>query len=200
MRFILLLTLFFFSSVARDNPFSDFVTQEAFPVSTNNPETLSDLKKEEIRLPNSARIVKRVIIEYQNLDGSIEQLTTELNKNVDWHMPIVVTHSKKPAKGSYFTTNLKLPFMTFLSKQKSLKLLTKDTLIRHFMIPNPHRIVLDMKGSSGVRSRRYTNFKPPFQEVRIGNHKEYYRVVIELDGQYEYSYKPRSDGMILRVK
>jgi hypothetical protein len=200
MKFIITLCLLTLSLFSRENPFSDVLAADAFPISTNVPTQLNDLQYETFRLPDSARVIKKVIIEYQNLDGSIKQLTTSLDKNVDWHMPIKLSHSKMPAKSSTFVRNVKLPFISFFTKKNQMKLSTDDKLIRHFMLSNPHRIVLDFKGSSRTLARKYNNFSSPFNQVRLGNHDGYYRVVVELDGQYEYQKKIDKHGLILSVK
>ena len=200
MKFIMTLSFLILSLIARENPFSDILTEESFPISTNVPIQLHDLQYESFKLPDSARIIKKVIIEYQNLDGSIKQLSTTLDKKIDWHMPIKLSHSKMPSKGSLFIRNVKLPFMSFFTKKNQMKLSTSDKLIRHFMLPSPHRIVLDFKGSSQTLARKYSNFSSPFNQVRLGNHKGYYRVVVELDGQYEYHKKINKHGLTLTVK
>ena len=131
MKFIFLLITLLFSLVARDNPFADVISNEAFPISTNIPKTLTDLRHESFRLPDSARILKRVIIEYQNLDGSVDTIATTLNKKIDWHMPLVLKHQKAPAVGSTYKVKINLPFIKFSTKSHKMKLKTKDKLIRH---------------------------------------------------------------------
>lgn len=200
MKLLFLSLALLLSLGARDNPFADVITKETFPVSTNIPKTLTDLKKESFRLPDSARVIKRVIIEYQNLDGSVDTLSTTLDKTIDWHMPLHLTHSKVPPRGSTYKDNVKLSFIKFSTKGNKMKVVTKDKLLRHFMLPKPHRIVLDFKGSSRVLSKKYTQFKKPFKKIRLGNHDGYYRVVIELDGQYEYKEKRDHSGITLSVR
>ena len=200
MKFIFLSLMLLLSLSARDNPFADVITKETFPISTNIPKTLTDLKKESFRLPDSARVIKRVIIEYQNLDGSVDTLATTIDKRVDWHMPLYLTHSKTPAKGSTYKDNVQLPFIKFSTKANNMKVITKDRLLRHFMLPKPHRIVLDFKGTSRFLAKKFTAFSKPFKKVRLGNHDGYYRVVIELDGQYEYQEKRDNSGITLTVR
>lgn len=200
MKFIFLLITLLFILDARDNPFTDVVSSESFPVSTNIPKKLNDLKQESFRLPNSARVVKRVIIEYQNLDGSIDRLATSLDKKVDWHMPLVLKHRKAPVQGSIYRDKIKLPFIKFSTKSNKMKLKTEDKLLRHFMLTRPHRIVLDFEGSIKILARSYKRFSKPFKKVRLGNHNGYYRVVVELDGQYEYQKQSYNSDIILTIR
>ncbi len=200
MKIFFILVTLMLSLIARDNPFSDVVTKESFPVSTNIPKQHQDLTLERFRLPNSARVVKKVIIEYQNLDGSIDKLSADIDKAVDWHMPLVLTHNKYIPESGRFVMAVKLPFIAFSTKAKSMKVETADQLLRHFMLPRPHRIVLDFKGSSKFLAKKYTKLTKPFSKIRLGNHSGYYRVVIELDGQYEYQEKRIKNGIILTVR
>ena len=94
MKYLLIFFLSYLSIFARENPFADVISKAAFPVSTNIPKVQTDLRRETFKLPNTARVVKRVTIEYQNLDGSVERLVKELDKKVDWHMPLKLSHAK----------------------------------------------------------------------------------------------------------
>ena len=195
----LMLTLLLFLD-ARDNPFTEVISKEVFPISTNIPKSLKDLKKESFNLPSSARVIKRVIIEYQNLDGSVDTLSSALDKKVDWHMPLILTHKKAPPVGSHYKDRVKLSFIKFSTKANKMRVKTKDKLLRHFMLPKPHRIVLDFKGSSQFLSKKFTQFAKPFKRIRLGNHKGYYRVVVELDGKYEYQKKSDPSGITLSIR
>lgn len=200
MKFFLLLVFFSVSLFARDNPFSDVVTTETFPVSTNIPKTLTRLKKEEFSLPDTARVLKKITIEYQNLDGSVHTLITGIDKTVDWHKPLILTHSHRSSSSKYFKERVKLPFIRFSTKGYKMKVSTKDKLIRHFMLPKPHRIVMDFKGTSHFLAKKFTQFSKPFKKIRLGNHNGFYRVVVELDGQYEYQEKSDNSGITLSVR
>ncbi len=200
MKYLMILFIFCLSLYARENPFADVISKAAFPVSTNMPKVKTDISRETYILPNTALVVKRVIIEYQNLDGSVQKLVKELDKKIDWHMPLNLSHTKAPDYTNRYKQKVKLPFISFATKANKMKVLTKDPLIRHFMLPKPHRIVLDFKGSSHFLAKKYSQFTKPFKRVRLGNHDGFYRVVVELDGQYEYQEKTDSHGITLSVR
>lgn len=200
LKFLLALALFTALLFARENPFQPVFDHNQFPVSTNTPEVLKPLKHEQFTLPSTARSVTRIIIEYKNLDGSIEQKSKELNKAIDWHVPITVTHHFKKSKRKSFIKRADIGFITFYTKGSVMKLKTRHKILRHFMMANPHRIVLDFQGSLHFLAKKFTHFDAPFYRVRIGNHEGYYRVVVELDGQYEYKIQKKSKAYELIIK
>ena len=115
-------------------------------------------------------------------------------------MPLVLTHNKSTPSSDRYVQRVKLPFIKFSTKANNMRVETKDKLLRHFMLPHPHRIVLDFKGSSHFLAKKYTSLVKPFKKIRLGNHNGYYRVVIELDGQYEYQEKRDISGITLSVR
>ncbi len=72
-------------------------------------------------------------------------------------------------------------------------------MLRNFLLVNPHRIVMDFKRDTDIRSYIKKYPKDIFRSVRIGGHKGYYRVVVELDGHYRYSMKKTSDGYVIKL-
>lgn len=185
---------------ARENPFRPVVDQSTLPISSNTPKTYIPLEYETFKLPNTARSVQRVIVEYQNLDGSIAKIEKHLDKSVDWHIPITLKHHKKAKIKSAYVKKASMGFISFYTRAKEMKVLTKNKVIRHFMLSQPHRIVIDFARTSHFLSKKFTNFSNPYAIVRVGNHKDYYRVVIELDGQYEYQLKEVNDGYRIKVQ
>ena len=192
---LLLLTL-----DARENPFRPVVDQSTLPISSNVPKIYTPLEYETFTLPNSARSVQRVIIEYQNLDGSIATIEKHLDKSIDWHIPITLKHHKKAKVKSAYVKKASMGFISFYTRGKEMKVKTKNKIIRQFMLSRPHRIVIDFARSSHFLSKKFTNFSNPYALVRVGNHKDYYRIVIELDGQYEYQLKEEKDGYRIKVQ
>lgn len=189
-----LLFLFFLTCVlvyGRDNPFFPADPNEKQMPTTNRPENLKPFTTQQISLPNSARAIKAIIIRYQNLDGSISNEELELNNQVDWHEPFIISQGKAPtAKKIKELTKSKAintKYITFVPSENSLRLITKDKMLRNFMLTSPYRIVMDFSRDTSFKPQEYLLSEPPFKSVRIGNHDKYYRVVIELDGQYRYT-------------
>ncbi|MDF1881496.1 AMIN domain-containing protein [Sulfurimonas sp. MAG313] len=189
MRFTLFIFLSFITLWARDNPFFPSDPNAQDMITSNHVENLKPFSQQEIKLPNSARAIKAITISYQNLDGSIEKENLYLNNKIDWHVPFVISHnvsmlaasqSKKKSK----TINAK--FIKFVPNKKSMRVITKDKMLRNFMLTSPHRIVLDFARETSFRPKNFIINEAPFKKIRMGKHDSYYRVVIELDGQYKY--------------
>ncbi len=185
---------------SRDNPFAEVVGEGEFPISTNMPKILGKLKNESFTLPSTARSVKRIIVEYQNLDGSIGKSVKELDKSVDWHMPINIRHKHAPEQSKQYQSRANLKFIDFATKNSEMKISTTNRMLRHFMLANPHRVVIDFERNSKFLSKKFTDFSRPFKAVRIGNHDGYYRVVVELDGQYEYQIKSYKNSYVIKIR
>jgi len=193
----LALTLF-----GRDNPFFPSEPEKERVQTSNKVEVTAPFTTKEILLPNSARVLKTVTLTYQNLDGSIENEEVVVNAKIDWHEPFVLTHkmlNKKQSKQAAKSTTVKTKFINFKMSKKSMHITTKDTLLHNFLLTNPHRIVMDFKRNTSFKPKLFTLNRAPFAKIRMGNHDGYYRVVIELDGQYRYKLETRDKDYTIAV-
>ncbi len=194
---------------ARENPFFPTKGENDIPYTSNSVKMAPLLKQASITLPSSARAIKKVTIEYENLDASIDKRSIELDNRVDWHLPIFISQnysqtksvkkSKKKQKKRYKKI-ASIKHVSFYYLNKSLKVITRDKIIRNFLLVKPHRIVLDFKRDTNLKSYTKKNPKSIFSKIRVGNHSGYYRAVVELDGLYRYSMKKVSNGYIIRVR
>lgn len=211
---IVLLISLILSLTARENPFFPSKDSQDLSISTNKVQQHDQLKRAALTLPSSARIIREVSVEYVNLDGSIEKKSISLDNSIDWHLPIFISQSytndmveKEPTplkkevqpvkKEQKFKKIADYQFISFFTRGKKLQIMTDDKMIRSFMLLDPYRIVVDFKRDSDFRSYHETLKKSIFKSIRIGNHKGYYRVVIELDGQYKYDFKKDGKSYIL---
>ena len=198
---------------ARENPFFADKGEKDIIVSSNKDNSKTPLKRATITLPSEARILKKVTIEYKNLDGSINKKSIILDNSVDWHLPIFISQNYneskpysniKQKKIKNYKPNYKkiavIKYAKFYNDGKNLKIVTKDKMIRSFQLVNPARIVMDFKRDSSMKSYSKNINKPVYKAIRIGNHKGYYRVVVELDGLYKYNKSKISDGYLLKLK
>lgn len=189
------LTLFVVLTLdARENPFFPAKGEVDIPLTTNQKTTIPPLKQASLELPSTARTVESISIEYKNLDGSLAKKSISLGNSIDWHLPLFITQnygnegvSHKSLKEKFHLL-AKLKFISFYESTKRLKLITQDKMIRNFLLVKPHRIVCDFKRDIDIRSYQKNLEKKGsiVKRVRVGNHKGYYRVVIELDGFYRY--------------
>ena len=200
IKLLFVMSIFFLSLNARENPFFN-PEGETIPVTSNSDTSLSPLKQVSLSLPSTARVIQSISIKYKNLDGSQQTKSISLNNAIDWHLPLFVSQSyqsldenlakpKRTSKVRAKTVDKKLLHLKFISFDENVKTLTvttKDKMIRDFLLVKPHRIVFDFKRDIDIRS--YIKKSPKdsiFTKIRIGNHKGYYRVVVELDGYYSY--------------
>jgi len=202
MRIFLFLFLAL-SLFGRDNPFFPVDPNKEQVQTTNRVEKVEPFSTQKLLLPNSARILKAITLRYQNLDGSIDTEELLLNSQIDWHEPFVLTHkqNREPqVKKSQKSKTLKLKNISFTQIKKSMIIKTKDTLLQNFLLTNPHRIVMDFKRNTSFKPKTYPIKKAPFSKIRMGNHDGYYRVVIELDGQYRYKLQSTKNEYTIVVK
>ena len=193
---------------ARENPFFPSKGEKDITISSNDDKSLTSLKRATITLPTYARVIESVTINYKNLDGSQESKTLELGNSIDWHLPVFISQSYSKMNEKPLKKELKKKFykiasnelVSFYSSAKTLKIVTKDKIIRNFLLVKPHRIVLDFDKDTSFKSYVKSNPKNIFSKIRIGNHDKYYRVVIELDGYYRYRMEKTSKGYIFNLK
>ncbi|MDF1875702.1 AMIN domain-containing protein [Sulfurimonas sp. SAG-AH-194-I05] len=199
---------------ARENPFFPTNGEVDLPFTTNANQSVAKLQRVSVSVPKHARIIKKVTVEYKNLDGSLEERSIELNNAIDWHLPVFIsqsyldesTNGKEPkkkiqeSKKDAFLEVLQMQHSTFSIQNKTMKIQTKDKLLRYFLIAQPHRIVMDFKRDSTMQSYEKIIKDSVFDKIRIGNHKGYYRVVVELDGYYRFTLKKLSDGCLISLQ
>lgn len=201
MKIFLLIFILLFSSSARENPFFPSEGEKDIPITNNKQEITPPLKRAALSLPSKARLIKKVSVTYENLDGSIEEKSIELDNSIDWHLPLFISQNfmqsekkEEPVKevkkeSEEFVKIASIKFIDFYMMQKVLKISTQDSMIRSFLLVNPHRIVCDFKADRDFKSYIRKINKGFIKKIRVGNHLGYYRVVIELDGYYRYKLK-----------
>ncbi len=187
--------------LARENPFvpAGDIINEAPP-----KEKIEYFKEVKFKLPDSARILKAIKVSYQNLDGSIDEKIISIEKKFDWHNRFTLTQAE--AKEVVEAKKIEKPvikklefggFIKFEVSKEFVKVITKDTKIRDFMVSKPYKVVLDFKRDANFLTKTFKLKTPPFVSIVLGNHQGYYRVVIELDGHYIYTLK--RDGDIYKI-
>ena len=138
------------------------------------------------------------------MDGSIAEKNVTLNKSIDWHFPILIAQNSKlnltTQKKLKYKKFASLPFISFYIKGKKMQIVTKDKLLRSFLLVKPHRIVCDFKRDVNLKSFvKKAKYADGFQEIKIGTHSGYYRVVIVLDGFYKHSIKKRDKSYFISL-
>lgn len=90
MNKILMLMLVFLSvGVARNDPFTPTIVPEDSIRPYYGESSVFDTAK--IEFPSTARLIKKIEVTFQNLDGSIESKSVALSGRIDWQKPLLVT-------------------------------------------------------------------------------------------------------------
>ncbi len=189
MRFFLILISFLF---ARDNPFEPVIKPENQIV---KPPVYFQYKK--VYFPNDARILKKVIFVYQNLNGEIEKKEVLINKNIDFHKPVILKHTAK--EFGLIRMNFFDLFVMYI-KNHTIFIKTKDALIRKMFLLNPFRLVLDFRRDADFLTISKIVKNSIVKKVSVGNHNGYYRVVIYFDAKYVFNIKELNNGVKIELR
>jgi len=214
-RYILL--VFFFLHViqlqARENPFlpAKGISQPNY--TTNTPEKIPPFTHTSIEFSPSARVLQSITVTSKNLDGTITNKTININKTIDWHKHLELSQEntkdikltnktkqpeKKVEKKELFKKVASLKFITFYTSKQTIKLTTNDKLLRNFKLIKPDRIILDFKRDTNFSTKTFKGSEI-FKKITLGNHKNYYRVVLELDGHYIYSISNKKNNIFVEL-
>lgn len=191
------------AATARENPF--FAADESLkmPVTSNVPDTLPKLSSLPYTLPNEARILKEVSFTIQNIDGSIETRTMNVDRSIDWHRPLIIAQSSrtkgsdssdKPALGPK-STSADFGFVRFDANGKHLAIKSNYAVIRHFMLTEPNRIIIDFKRKEIFTPKEKLLNSPPYTSVGVANHGQFIRATVILDGRYDYTLS-KEEGVV----
>lgn len=191
MKYSLFLSLLLLTPLlARENPFFAADPSKIQKVTSNIPDTKPPMGSVNYTLPDHARILKEVTFTIQNLDGSIESRKIEIDQSIDWHRPITVSQANGGSAARALTGNSSASadfgFIRFDTKGKRLSIKTADPLVRHFVLSDPSRIVLDFKRDASFKSEEKRLNAAPYLNVSLGNHGKFVRATITLDGRYAY--------------
>ncbi|MBN2782941.1 MAG: AMIN domain-containing protein [Campylobacterales bacterium] len=134
-----------------------------------------------------------------NIKNDVQEVKVAEDKKVDISKKNVI--NEKHSNKDNFKLLADKQYIKFSEDTKTLKIETKNELMRDFLLVKPHRIVLDFKKIHDSFLQHFSKDNPNsvFKNITIGNHKGYYRVVIELDGFYRYKYEQTSDGFIFKL-
>jgi hypothetical protein len=197
-KYSAVLALLLLTSVyGRENPFFPVSESQKQKVTSNIPDTRPKMGTISYSFPDQARILKEVTFTIQNVDGSFEEKKVEIDQSIDWHRPVVLSQGSAAPKSPNVKQSAvaNFGFIQLLSNGKSMTIKSIDPLIRHFALSNPNRIVLDFKHNGVFKSEEKGLNAAPYVNVSLGNHGEFARLTITLDGRYGYTLN-KSGGLI----
>ena len=92
-----------------------------------------------------------------------------------------------------------LGFVSFLTHEKELNIITKAKNLKHFAYEK-NKIVLDFaKPPRSFKTRNLKLENNTFKNVIIGWHDKYFRVVLELDKMHKYKLETAENGYVLKL-
>jgi len=186
MKILFLYTILsFYLLWGRENPFAPMVVNKNSVLIKK-----TFFKEKKFQLPSDARVLKSVTFEYQSLNGSIKKITFPIEKEVDWHNPLLLQSLKKVMPKKY----IKVGFLKFFIDNKSVTIFTNEKILRNFLLVAPFRYVIDFQAEKNFLSYSKTIKDSFVKAIKIGNHNGFYRVVLFLDGEYKSKIKKIQKG------
>jgi len=207
IKIIFIVMILLLSLNARENPFFPATTQEDLLNPSSIKKEPTPLKRATLRLPFTARVIEGVSIHYKNIDGSKQSQSIEIENTIDPNLPIFISQNyegptlKQEKKNDSYEKIASIKLISFFENDKKLKVLTKDKIIRNFMLTKPNRIVFDLQRKTNIKSfEKKIAEGSLFTKISIGSHGTYYRVVIAYNGHYKYDLKECKDGYIFTLR
>lgn len=182
---------------ARENPFVPLVDTQQLPITSSDPTVKEDLKEFEFSLPSGAMIVDSIVVNFQDASGEVKNQTYGVDKKINWHYPLYLSHSPK----KHFETKEYQPldFVKIVHEGTTITIYTTDKMIRNFHLINPFKLVFDFENGESFFTKREQMDKPVV-EYAVGNHGGYYRVVLEFDATYRYEVQDMPNGVKVELK
>ncbi|GAA7476869.1 AMIN domain-containing protein [Helicobacter pylori] len=183
--------------LARDNPFEPEINSKNLQGGFSG--IYDDYLKEiHVDLPTNARILKKITLTYQDIDGSIHSKVVGIDKSIDWHYPLKL--SQHTLNQTPFEKRYQIQDFDFLMVNNTMILRSPYKILRSFVLVNPYRIVLDtQKGPLDIYQNMDLNQKF-FSHIKVGTHKDYYRITLILDGKYRYLLEEKNGAYELQLK
>lgn len=198
MKPIIALLLCCAALIARQDPFEPSITPKDGSHNQKEPKR-EILQSIDIALPSTARVLQKVSITYQNIDGTIATKEININQGIDWHYPLELVQR---AIGKSYDSEKRVnigEFELYFDKNKVF-IATQYANVRHFVLPNPYRIVLDFDGMDKAINQAQELQSKYVKKIVFSSHESFYRISLELDGQYAYDLTTQRDGYMLELK
>ncbi len=195
-KIVLWIGLIIAIAFSRDNPFDPLIV----PKDSIRPyygET-KVFDEAEIKLPSSARLIKKIEVTYQNIDGSIETQSIDVSGKIDWKMPIKISQILEKEEINKITQKDDIS-----TESNNIYIKYDGELLKDFIIKDHDgsRIVLDFeKNMKYYKTNKIILDKPYFKSIRYGLHSNFIRIVVELDGSYVYNIKKLQNGVAINVQ
>lgn len=163
-------------------------------------------KEQNISLPTTARRINKVVIGYQNIDGSMAEKSVILDGDIDWHFPLRLVQELQDLRGKEVIkrpdptpgVDRFEPYQEFVFKLSGKKLFLQTPYLIRQDVPlgAPPKIIVDLVKEQGgyFFDKTFQTALPYFKFVDIKTHEDFYRITLTLDGKYQYQISPEKDG------
>lgn len=190
------------SLMGRDNPFFSTEENAQNPLSSNKTVHKPLMTSLSYSFPDHARVLKEATFTFQNVDGSIETRRIEIDQSIDWHVPLILSHSAsgKTASDTTGSSNANFDFIRFNAANNRLTVTSSDSLVRYFSQNDPAALVLDFQHKAPFSSKAQNLSGHPYSKVRVSNHGKFARATITLDGHYSCTITPSGQDTIITCK
>jgi len=199
---------------ARENPFFATSTNPTNTVTSQKNSYKPPLTSMTYSFPKSARVLQEATFTFQNLDGSIETRTIEIDHSIDWRSPLVLSqsspkNSESPSTSPTSTqtntlaqvsTVSQLDFITFKPSKNNLLIQTKDQMIRSFTLSDPSCVIVDFRHDGLFNTAQLKLNNVPFVSTKVTNHGKFARVKIVLDGNHACKVLKEANGVNVACK
>ncbi|MDA3947228.1 MAG: AMIN domain-containing protein [Helicobacteraceae bacterium] len=180
---------------ARDNPFVPAANNETAVVKETVGVPSKPIQKPKGHLPRPTVAPVTNVQAETNLTLN----TQPLEEN-----PLLRTQAETkpkihPQRNSYKKEVVNYGNVRFVIRENSAYIETKDTVIKHFSIPNPPSIVIDFSAPSDFSSKRKVLTVKPFVKLEMGAHKDRYRVVLRLNDMHKYKVETKKYGQVITI-
>ena len=200
MKYIIYILIIISLSFSRDNPFEEVEAPKSVFIKKDN-----DLKDKYFTLPSDAREIREIIIKYKTFNGSREARIIDVNKKIDWRMPIVISQKKqgkkKKAKKQESIEFVPFKFIKYKVTDDAVFIMTSAANSRNFMLPSPYKVIMDFNYDSYFKTHK-ENISKSFKvrSITTGSHSGFFRVALELVGKYDYKVEKVRNGYKITFK
>jgi hypothetical protein len=188
MRNVVLMLLLSLMLWGRENPFRPLVTttQESQP---DVPAiSFHSLTGHEIIFPNDAKILRKVAAQYQKYDGTTGVITKEINEELDWRKPLILSQSSNK---KFHVDDSKNSLTT-----DTATIDTEFVIKESFTIDDeaPRRFVVDFLREKGKKPVIGWTQSSKLSRVVIGKHSSKIRVVFYISPSAKPNIKQTAHG------
>jgi hypothetical protein len=119
--------------------------------------------------------------------------------------PVIVTAKPKPKKKKVYKRVVRSKliyngeFAKIRVKGKNIKITTHDKMLKHFILKNPSRLVVDFERFDVVQPFHKKVYGSKVKSLRVGHHDYFYRTAFQLGKNYRYKIKKQSYGYLIRL-